>query len=115
MRYFLKLAQNEAFEEVDKYTYDNYLAALADDGESNRYLPNCFALLHDDGSISLELIGSPVRDLAILGRALNADLPARDASGKGFVREPATIKFKRGKMIIMRELKTGEEWRKKIA
>lgn len=115
MRYFLKMAQSDLFDEVDKYTFDNHKYALADDGESPRYLPNSWMIAHDDGTVSVSLVESPSRDLPILGRSVSATMPDKAGLGNPFVNEPAVVKFKRGKLIIMRELKTGEEWKKKIA
>jgi hypothetical protein len=113
MRYFLKLADdNGYFEEVDKYTFDNHKFALSDDGQSARYLLNDHVRVNEDGTTSIQLVDAPSRDLAILARVLDARTPLGDAAGKGFVREPETIKFRKGKSLIMRELKTGEEWRK---
>jgi hypothetical protein len=112
MRFFLKLADADGFfEEVDKWTFENSKFALSDDGQSARYLTD-YAQVEEDGSLSIKLDLAPVRDLAILARLLDAKTPLGDAAGKGFVREPEIVKFRKGKSLIMRELKTGEEWRK---
>lgn len=113
MRYFLKLADaNGHFEEVDKWTFDNSKFALSDDGQSVRYLLNDCVVVNENGSLLVQLVDAPARDLAILARFLDARMPAADTTGRGFVREPETIKFRKGKTLYMRELKTGQEWRK---
>jgi hypothetical protein len=112
MRYLLKLkADDQYFELVDKWTFDNHKFAL-DDAGNPRYT-NDHVQLNDDGTVSMNLVDAPARDLVILGRYLRATSP--DATGgKGFVQEPETIKFRKGKVLIMRELATGEEWRKTL-
>ena len=49
MRYFLKLADAQGyFEEVDKYTFDNYKSALNEKDEP-RYVLHNWVLVGEDG------------------------------------------------------------------
>ena len=111
VKFLLKLASGEGkgyFEEVSKYTFDNYRSALADDGTSPRYLENNWVIVQEDGTISCQLVNSNPRDFAILVRAL--ELPAAPPSigGLGFLREsPPFIKFVKGRTTSMLETKTG--------
>lgn len=111
-RYLLKLADGGGyFEEVDKYTFDNSKSALAEDSDTPRYMDNACVVIKEDGTLSIQMVNVPVRDIAILQRALQAIAPERVQGG--FIREPQTIKFRKGKTIVMREMKTGENWVKR--
>lgn len=112
MRYFLKLADGDQyFEEVDKFTYDNYKFALSDGGNGPRYLFNNWAILND-GWLSLQLTDCPLRDVAILQRGLEAIAPAKVDGG--FIREPQAIRFSKRNKVFLR-LKNGEIFEKKAA
>jgi hypothetical protein len=113
MKYFLKLATDDGyFEQVDKFTCENSKFALADSGDGPRYT-NDFVIVNDDGTISLSLNTCPLRDIAILQRALEAVAPG--AVPGGFIREPQIVKFQKGKTLTMLELKTGTMWQQKRA
>ena len=59
--------------------------------------------------MSMQLTDAPQRDIAILSRALNAFAPAKVE--EGFIRIPVVIKFRKGKTLVMRELKSGQNWK----
>ena len=110
MKYLLKLATTEGyFEQVDKFTFDNAKFALADSGDAPRYTENDFVIVDDDGKISMRLNSCPLRDVAILQRALEAQCPGSVPGG--FIREPPVVKFRKGKVLTMLELKTGTRWK----
>ncbi len=113
MRYFLKLVEGDQyFEEVDKYTFDNYKYALADNGNDPRYLLNNWVISKDDGKVSINLTDCDPRDFAIFARALSAIVPEKVLGG--FIREQPAIRFfKRNKLIL--RLKNGEIFEKKAA
>lgn len=107
MRYFLKLATNQGwYEEVDEYTYKNANYALNDEGKAPRYEKGAILLDGDKFSANLELV--PLRDLAILARALGSVAPV-NVNG-GFILEQPAIKFKKGNSVTLRT-KDGQRWK----
>lgn len=110
MKYLLKLANGEGkgyFELVNKYTYDNYKFALADDEISPRYELNDWVVVNDDGTISIHLNSGSRQDLGILLRGL--DLPAATgAVPGGFIREPHAVTFRIRNSLRLLNLKTGK-------
>lgn len=96
MRYFLKLATQDGwFEEVDEYTCKNASNALNEAGDGPRYTSDL--IIVKDGEITVKLHNVPLRDLAILTRALDAVEPPKVMGG--FIREqPNSLMFKNGKM-----------------
>lgn len=110
MKYLLKLASGEGkgyFEMVNKYTYDNYKSALADDEINPRYEPNDWVVVNDDGSISMQLNNGSRQDLGILLRGLELPSVTGTVPG-GFIREPATVKFRIRNTMRLLDLKTGK-------
>jgi hypothetical protein len=113
MKYLLKLATVEGyFEQVDKFTFDNAKFALAENGEGPRYTDDS-VVVTDDGKLFINLSECPLRDIAILQRALEAQCPG--AVPGGFIREPQVVKFLKGKTLTMLEVKTGTMWQQKRA
>lgn len=110
MKYLLKLASGEGkgyFETVDKFAFDNHKFALADDGVSPRYEVNDWAVLGDDGTLSLQLQNANPQDLAILIRGLQLPQASPAKVDGGFIREPMLLKFHKGNSIKIWERQTG--------
>lgn len=105
---FLLRNNENKWEEVTAYVYENRQFALTDENEP-RY-DGAAVVAHDNVVNFHGTIGQ--HELGPICRMLGATIPV-GSLGQGAIQAPQTIKFRKRNQTILHTLATGENWVKK--
>lgn len=106
MLYLLR-NNKQRWEDVTEYVFKNAKHAL-DENDKQRY--DGTAVLVDSNVV--HIVGTlSVAEMGPICRMINVKIPT-GSLGDSCITQPATIKFKKGKGVILHHLETGENYKK---